>query len=56
MGVLARNGNKEEDPVTLAFHRRNTSMLTVPMTVLFALEKLNSRDDSWTKKSVPTIH
>ncbi|KAF8222585.1 hypothetical protein L208DRAFT_1381797 [Tricholoma matsutake] len=45
-----------KDPVTQTFQRRTMDMHTVAMTVLYALENLNKGDDSWTKKSVLTIH
>jgi len=36
--------------------RRHSDTLTLSMTVLFALEKLNPEDDAWTRKEALTIH
>jgi splicing suppressor protein 51 len=47
---------RSEHELSRAFFRKDTDMLTLPLTILFALEKLNAGDDTWTKKNVLTIH
>ena len=51
------SGVREVDnPISRAFYHRHSDILTVPMTILFALEHLNKGDDTWTKKNVLVIH
>lgn len=46
----------EDNPISRAIFRRDTDLLTVPMTAVFALERFNAGDLAWTKKDVMTIH
>lgn len=40
----------------LTMLRYSSDVLTLSMTILFALEKLNPGDDSWTKRDTLTVH
>jgi splicing suppressor protein 51 len=56
---LAGSDNREpmeDNPISRAIFRRDTDLLTVSMTAVFALERFNAGDIAWTKKEVMTIH
>jgi len=43
-------------PVIIPFLRAASIGLSMPMTILYALQKLNGEDESWTKKDTLIIH
>lgn len=54
--LVNSNGEVSDNELGRALFRRDTDTLTLPLTVLFALEKMNAGDNSWTQKNVLSVH